>query len=292
MVDQGTVPLDLPTLESPTELHPKVPKKVKNEPKEPKSDLTQCYVCGEQNSDKTQILEHIKSKHFPIVKSSMYGEPRQYQCHTCHIMFSSNGALGLHLCGEIPPRWSGNTLTSKTCQECGQKFNKRFDLLCHITKKHTKTKNFSCDHCDYKASVPFLLTKHVRRKHSEHREKSHLCEDCGAMFTEKTFLLAHISQVHKDVKNPFCVYCGLTHRSQMSLVKHVKMVHDKDSNIVKSDDCEKPFKCGSCDTCEKTIEELHTHLKVCHKDLRENVGQQRPKIRFVCPHCDKVVSNR
>ena len=290
MVQEGNVTLDLPTLSEPTKPQndpkpPKVPKE------KPQISETQCYVCGELFSDKTKLIEHIKSKHFSVVKSSMYGPPRSHQCPQCKIVFSSHGALGLHICGELPPRWRESTLGSKTCTECGQKFNKRFDLLCHITKKHTKTKNFACEHCDYKASVPFLLTKHMRRKHSEHREKSHLCQDCGAMFTERTFLNAHINNVHKTSKeNSFCVYCGLTVRSQSGLMKHLKEVHNKDSDQLLK--VENKYKCGSCDVTEETVEALHSHLKACHKDLREMKDKAKYRYKFACEHCNKVVSNR
>ena len=82
-------------------------------------------------------------------------------------MFGTPGALGLHLCGILPPRWSGDYIGAKKCPDCGKSYKKRYDLLAHITKVHKKVKNFACSHCDYRASVPFLLTKHIRRMHND-----------------------------------------------------------------------------------------------------------------------------
>ena len=77
-------------------------------------------------------------------------------------MFATPGGLGLHLCGILPPRWSGDYIGAKKCTDCGKSYKKRYDLLAHIAKVHKKAKNFACAHCDYRAAVPFLLTKHIR----------------------------------------------------------------------------------------------------------------------------------
>ena len=55
--------------------------------------------------------------------------------------------------------------------------------------------------------TPFTLS---RRMHND-QERSHLCQECGSMFTEKTHLMSHIAYVHKLSKeDSFCYTCGLT----------------------------------------------------------------------------------
>ena len=52
--------------------------------KEP--DELQCYVCGERNSMKSKIMDHIRDTHFQDVKNSMFGRPREFQCHECRLV--------------------------------------------------------------------------------------------------------------------------------------------------------------------------------------------------------------
>ena len=59
--------------------------KKKNISSEP--EQTQCYVCGEVNSMKNEIIEHIKDTHFQDVKNSMHGPPREFQCQECRLVF-------------------------------------------------------------------------------------------------------------------------------------------------------------------------------------------------------------
>ena len=55
--------------------------------KEP--DELQCYVCGERNSVKSKIMDHIRDTHFQDVKNSMFGRPREFQCHECRLVTNS-----------------------------------------------------------------------------------------------------------------------------------------------------------------------------------------------------------
>ena len=55
--------------------------------KEP--DELQCYVCGERNSMKSKIMDHIRDTHFQDVKNSMFGRPREFQCHECRLVTDS-----------------------------------------------------------------------------------------------------------------------------------------------------------------------------------------------------------
>ena len=62
---------------------------------ETETSLTfQCYVCGETNESKTEIVRHIKTQHYKKVKDSMFGVPRNHQCPDCKIMFLSTDSLG------------------------------------------------------------------------------------------------------------------------------------------------------------------------------------------------------
>ena len=61
--------------------------KKENKKKAIEPEQTQCYVCGEVNSVKNEIIEHIKDTHFQDVKNSMHGRPREFQCQECRLGF-------------------------------------------------------------------------------------------------------------------------------------------------------------------------------------------------------------
>ena len=97
------------------------------------------------------------------------------------------------------------------------------------------------------------------------QERSHLCQECGSMFTEKTHLMSHIAYVHKLSKeDSFCYTCGLTIKTAMGMKKHVKEIHGKDLNRVESSDLAKPYKCGACSEEFEISDELYNHLKVIY----------------------------
>ena len=97
------------------------------------------------------------------------------------------------------------------------------------------------------------------------QERSHLCQECGSMFTEKTHLMSHIAYVHKLSKeDSFCYTCGLTIKTATGMKKHVKEIHGKDLNRVESSDLAKPYKCGACSEEFEISDELYNHLKVIY----------------------------
>ena len=96
------------------------------------------------------------------------------------------------------------------------------------------------------------------------QERSHLCQECGSMFTEKTHLMSHIAYVHKLSKeDSFCYTCGLTIKTAMGMKKHVKEIHGKDLNKVESSDLTKPYKCDPLlqyfpiELCDESVANFH-----------------------------------
>ena len=202
----------------------------------------------------------------------------------------------------MPPRWSGDKISSKTCQKCQKTFKKRHDLLVHIAKIHKKSRNFPCDQCDYKASIPFLLLKHKRRIHEKNLSKDHLCTECGKSFKEKTLLQQHVKFVHQNDENLeeiLCFTCGQILKSKISMKKHLVEIHNKNSNRTPSQNPETPFKCGSCDNSEfSQVDQLRAHLRDCHKSERQLTAQNAVKTaqtavkKYSCQDCGKIYSNK
>jgi KRAB domain-containing zinc finger protein len=248
----------------------------------------QCYICGELRPEKSDIAGHIRANHYPKAKESMHGPPREFQCANCRVMFQTDGALGLHVCGEVPPSWTGGSRI-RQCPQCEETFAKNYALLRHITLVHTKTRNFACDQCDYKAALPSLLKKHVDRVHKD-RERTHLCNQCGSMFMEKTQLWAHISYTHgKTTEQCMCFHCGMIVKTDVGLMKHVMEKHGKDMNRTPSEDPSKLFKCETCAVEFSDLEIIRKHFRDEHKMVKDT-----PKClpRYPCPECGKGTYNK
>ena len=249
----------------------------------------QCYVCGEKNSVKSKVIDHVKENHYAKIKNSMYGPPRQHQCAECKIMYQSEDSLALHLCGEVPLSWTGKVRGQnivRKCSHCELTFKRNYELLRHVAMKHKKEKQFACDQCDYKASIPFLLKKHKARLHSDTRERSHLCNQCGSMFMEKTQLWSHIAYIHgKTIEDTMCFSCGLHIRTKSGLAKHLKEVHNRDNNRTPSSDPEKPFKCELCLKEFGVMSEIRKHFREDHKIASKDTKQE-PK--YNCSECSRV----
>ena len=77
------------------------------------------------------------------------------------------------------------------------------------------------------------------RVHTD-RERSHLCNQCGSMYMEKTQLWAHIAYIHgKSVEDSMCFSCGKIIRTDVALQKHLLDLHGKEVNRTPSSDINK-----------------------------------------------------
>ena len=255
----------------------------------------QCYVCGKIHDTVILVNDHITKTHFPIVKSSMFGPPRDHQCEKCQIVFKSHEILILHACGNLPPTWMGEKRNSdRKCPHCPEIFTKNYPLLRHIAVKHSE-KKFACDKCDYKATLPTLLAKHQQRLHpEEERTRDHLCQQCGKFFREKTHLWSHINYSHgKSIEECMCYTCGAIIKTDAGLIKHLKEVHGKDVNRSPTKNLREnesqPFKCETCGKEFDEFEQIRAHFKAEHKDLK--VSHKIPP-RHTCEDCGKKFHNK
>ena len=106
-----------------------------------------------------------------------------------------------------------------------------------------------------------LLKKHKVRVHTD-RERSHLCNQCGSMYMEKTQLWAHIAYIHgKSVEDSLCFSCGKIIRTEAALHKHILDVHGKEFNRTPSSDENKPFKCETCLQEFSDIGDIRKHFR-------------------------------
>ena len=134
-------------------------------------------------------------------------------------------------------------------------------LFRHVALKH-RAKSFPCDKCDYKASLPTLLKKHQSRKHNDTRQRTHLCNQCGAMYLEKTQLWSHIAYIHgKNIEEYMCYTCGKVIRSDQGLKTHLQKIHGKEINRTPSSNPAKPFICEKCLQEFSELNDIRKHFR-------------------------------
>ncbi|XP_062576504.1 zinc finger protein 892-like [Saccostrea cucullata] len=204
-----------------------------------------------------------------------------YDCKTCGITLSSQGALDVHTrshTGERPFQ----------CSMCPDTFTTKGNLQRH-EKYHQGIKPFTCEICDTKFTEKKSLKVHMRIHTGE---KPFKCERCDKAFSQSGPLQAHL-RIHEGVKPHQCDVCGKGFRTRMNLVLHKRRHHEV-----------KIFKCGEedCTMTFCTKMELQRHLaahsklkdymcNICNKTysrfqyLKEHMNSHTGETPFVCLYC-------
>ena len=137
------------------------------------------------------------------------------------------------------------------CQFCDKRYKSQSDLSGHIKHQHNTISN--CPHCDKKVKY---LDSHVQKMKcylpSNQRPRFEMpCKECGKIFTRKSYLRAHLSRVHRELKE--CPSCDFKTKYSQNLKMHIRTVHDK-----------KPVK-EKCPHCNKICVSLEWHISTYHK---------------------------
>ena len=170
--------------------------------------------CGAGFDEAGRMNVHIASAHsartYDCAICSNITQAERINAPTNHESpnFTSLLELQSHIRSEHPP----------TCQECGSKFARRFDLQVHIDAQH---KGFTVD-----------------------ERKKHQCLEpgCGRSFTAKNNLAAHVRNFHQQPRAFICGRvdpntlsripdwdgsdaCGRSFSTKGNLVEHIRMLH-------------------------------------------------------------------
>lgn len=225
-----------------------------------KDQEVECKICQKFYKNAVCLLKHRQTVH---LKKKFIKKRSDFICKFCNLVFHSTKKLSWHL--ETHERWP------KKCDNCGDSFIHRSNLIKHIRMKHdssyvpvgSEKDTIFCNICN-KAYKSTSYGMHMRT-HSNF--KPFKCEVCGKEFSAKCNYLAH-KWVHLGARErPFkCKLCEKSFHRKMFLEAHIRS-HKKI----------RPFTCNECGKSFIYKGNYQSHLKL-HTD---------PK-NFECSHCGKL----
>jgi DNA-directed RNA polymerase subunit RPC12/RpoP len=200
-----------------------------------------CDLCSLKFFSSATLKNHIALRHATAdkPKSKVHEKVKQpdgsvkYKCDICDKCFGSNKSVYLHK-----------------------------DAL-HNTANPDETFPCSYEGCSYVARLSHNLTTHVG---TQHCEKNHVCDQCGASFRGGNILKLHTIKHHTTDEKHGCDVCSKVFNNPITLKRH-KVGSHADARYV-------------CITCGKVFiryssfrfHQLHTHNE---------------KRDFICPRCKK-----
>ncbi|MCL4139266.1 UNVERIFIED_CONTAM: hypothetical protein GTU68_066511 [Idotea baltica] len=249
----------------------------------------ECAVCGLRATHKTDLIDHIKSKH-----------------PNAHIeSLENNDGSKVHLIVTVAKKPRPTKRLTIHCSYCFHIFHDTWKYKVHL-RSHTGVKPFQCSLCDMKATSKMTVRDHIHRKHKQAEDakiilrtvsidgsveevalpvpwREFKCEHCNQQFNDNYDLKLHKQKNHKDALPFFCMVCSHKELTKAGMIVHCTSQHkddDLDSIIMRNG---KPCKIGpvnipTCDICKKAFSyrsQLNIHLKV-------HTGEKS----FNCDHCD------
>ncbi|XP_014606761.1 PREDICTED: zinc finger protein 423-like [Polistes canadensis] len=199
-----------------------------------------CNLCGQDFTTRAKLASH-KNLHLKV---------KIYSCVICRSMFSSAGALEIHMKDhgiEDPQERNANsscveydrldnrpqeidTINTSTvsdtggreniCNICGKIFSNYPNLRRHFRNIHKDNKaRFTCIRCSLSFKTKELYEQHVKL---DHKTKVMLmCSQCPKTFSFKANLDLHYSSAHGDKPgNRECDICGKVFLEEASLKIH------------------------------------------------------------------------
>uniref|UniRef100_A0A336LP35 CSON000094 protein n=1 Tax=Culicoides sonorensis TaxID=179676 RepID=A0A336LP35_CULSO len=185
---------------------------------------------------------------------------RFYNCHHCSVKFKDRKSLSTHM----------RRRHRFTCEECGCSYASLKILEVH-RRSHSGIRPFKCNMCTRSLISSSALKTHLKYVHKAFGNTDQTCEICNKTFTSKNGYARH-SRIHTGQFFE-CTQsgCGKKFTTKFSLKTHVELVHD---------DVRK-YQCCECPKRYKSNAHLTKHVETEHL-----------KLRFLCPLCNKIITNR
>ncbi|XP_012256689.2 zinc finger protein Xfin-like [Athalia rosae] len=200
-----------------------------------------CALCGQEFPTRTELGEH-RNLHLKV---------KIYSCVICRSMFSSAGALEVHMKDhgiEDPAEQSAHTSyveyegaedtkdialldnsrdsnseSGETCNICNKSFTSSANRKRHIANVHKNSKNRrKCTECRRVFTKKNAFEYHVRTEHKHPSTSSITCPMCPQTFTTRRNLNLHYETTHINQVDALheCDICGKQFKEDLSLKIH------------------------------------------------------------------------
>ncbi|XP_012274931.1 zinc finger protein 845 [Orussus abietinus] len=198
-----------------------------------------CALCGQEFFTRAELGEH-RNLHLKV---------KIYSCVICRSMFSSAGALEIHMKDhgiEDPNERNANS----SCIEYDrtEDAKPRVENMKPVSK--TEIQNAECEYCGKVFSNYTNMKRHSKNIHGD-RERVY-CSECPRSFKRQIMLDKHVKAEHKVLKGSLqCHRCNKKFAFQANLNLHIRNVHENLN--------EGSFKCDICDRIFVEEQSLKTH---------------------------------
>ena len=232
--------------------------------------------------------EFMEEVYPPCQNAALPNPPAVIAAANNHILTSSN-KLECSICKRIVTKvhLKRHMKTHSECEQCGQFFVQKTNLIRHMKTVHTNNKPFQCKECDATFSRSDGLTDHMQihikhmKTHSEESDKKqHQCEQCGDFFAQKGNLTRHIKTAHINNKPFQCKECDATFSRNDSLTSHTQIHIMKKkyqclqcgqsflkrsllADHARTHPKRKPYLCDLCNVSFTRHDYLNKHVKSC-----------------------------
>ena len=194
---------------------------------EPGSGVNPCGRCGENNTTRAKLNEHLAQVHGDE-------SARELQCKVCDKWLGSKenmaGHRNMHM--DVKPF---------KCTFCEKSYRNPWNMHAHRKEKHAE---------EWKAE---------KEKHGVHagRPNSKPCTKCDMSFPFLSELFQHLAEIHQDVesKELQCTNCDKWLGSKLKLQNHMR-IHTG----------ERPFSCDFCPKTFFSENSLYGHRRDSHRE--------------------------
>ena len=196
-----------------------------------------------KNSKPNSIVKNSEPKNENVKQSSEVA-----LCEVCSKTFKNKYVLKVHM--------KNHGEKTHICEVCSKSFVNKY-LLKEHSLTHTQQKS-QCQICS--ASV-FALKNHMKMKHGQLAT----CSNCGVEVKgirrhEKFCKMTEEERAaFKETIKVECDQCGKILANKFKLLRHTQTTHSK----------VRPLKCKYCDHRDNRTDNMQTHVKNNHKDIKE-----------------------
>ena len=131
--------------------------------------------------------------------------------------------------------------------------------------RHTNQRPNICQLCD----MGFKSVKALKRHMVRHKEKSVICDTCGALFYSQSDLKSHAS-THTNERKYICKDCGKGFNHSSTLARH-RQIHEQNR---------RKFQCHVCGTTFQRTDGVKRHMQNIHNILDRTKGTAGSKTQI------------